>query len=215
MEFLAQITTSMLNSRRALPTPLDFEYALKKFNLTSEFLEPHLKPPVRSEYLRVQLEAPSPERKLNLPIDRLFGEELSGKPEKDAKTYIPKHLPPFPSKHTFKFTEKDTARETDARKIREEAAHQARQGEDALRRLTAVSKVGKEKGVKTAADNALESRERHQLWVEAQGPVPESLSKAKEVQRSIVVNASSVYHRKGQAGKRKGKAPIPLELLSG
>lgn len=204
----------MLSARRALPTPPDFDYAMKKIDLPFRYIEPHLKPPVRSEYLHVQLEPPSPEPKMTLPIDKLYGEELSGRQEKEAKSYIPKHLPPFPSKHTYKFTEKESNREEDARKIREEAAHQARQGEDALRRLTAVGKVGKEKGVKINADKAPKSKLRHQLWLEALGPVPESsIQDEKEDERSIVVNANSVYHRKGVVGRRKLVPQVPPELF--
>ena len=205
-----------MGARRGLPTPLDFDHALKQFSLPFASLEPHLKPPVRPEHLRTLLEGPSTEQITMLPIEELMGAELSGKQEKESKLYIPKHLPPFPSKHTYKWTEKDSARETDARKIREKASQQARQGEEALRNLTAQGKKGNEKGVKNIADKAPKSKQRHQLWEEAQGPglPPSAANDAKEVERSVVVNANSSYHRKGAAFRRKGAQQVlPPELF--
>jgi len=161
---------------------------------------------------------------MNSDVEKLIGDELSGNLDKRSRPYIPKHLPPFPSRHTYKWTEKDSIRETDARKIREEAAHQARQGEEALRRLIAVSKVGNEKGIRQLAEKDARSKQRHQLWeqavAEATGgslasstDAESSKNKSKVVERSVVVNASSVYHRKGVTGKRKGVPQLPPELL--
>jgi transcription initiation factor TFIID subunit 8 len=222
--FLSKVTTSMITARRAVPTPTDFEYALQQMGLTTSSLEPHLRPPIPRDRLMIQLEPPSPTKAMTTSIEKLIGKDLSGELDKASRTYIPKHLPPFPSRHTYKWTEKDPIRETDARKIREEAAHQARQGEEALRRLIAVSKVGSEKDVRQLAEKDKRSKKRHQLWEQAVAEasnvpnarltsVEKSRTQSKMVERSVVVNASSMYHRKGITGKRKGVPQLPPELL--
>lgn len=189
--------------------------------LSTSSMQPHLKPPIARDRLLIQLEPPSPTIDKTQDLEQLIGDELSGEPDKNARAYIPKHLPPFPSKHTYKWTEKDSIRETDARKIREEAAHQARQGEEALRRLITVSKVGKETGLRHNAQKTPKSKQRLALWEQALAGATKSAaagtlnnnSLTKEVERSIVVNASSAYHRKGVTGKRKGVPQLPADML--
>ncbi|PMD23670.1 hypothetical protein NA56DRAFT_567975 [Hyaloscypha hepaticicola] len=213
--FLSKVTSSMLNARRSLPTPLDFKYALEEFDLPIASIEPHLKPPIpRSRYL-VQLEALPVEELPTSSAGILLEPELSGEPDKNEKAYIPKNFPSFPSKHTYKWTEKESARETNPRKIREEAAKAARQGEEALRRLTRVSKVGKEKDVKKVANKDPKSKERHEIWertmddlflakpLTGDGPGQES-------DQSMIVNANSPFFRKGVPAKRK--PPLPVEI---
>jgi transcription initiation factor TFIID subunit 8 len=209
----------MLNARRSLPTPLDFQYALKQFSLPLASLEPHLKPPIPPSKLHIQLEISPSEEVSSRPVARLFGDGLSGEPDKNAKTYIPKRFPSFPSKHTYKWTEKDSERETDARKIREEASVQARQGEDALRRLTTVGKAGKEKGVKQTAGKDPKSKQRHELWEQTMGGLLAAKhihvqAAAEEVDRSMIVNANKSYHRKGAVAKRKPPPQLPPDLFT-
>ena len=192
--------------------------------LSTSSLQPHLRPPIPRDRSLIQLEPPCPTAARTTSIENLIGEELSGEYDKKNKRYIPKHLPPFPSRHTYKWTEKASIRETDARRIREEAAHQARQGEEALRRLIAVSQLGSEKGIRQLAEKDVKRKLRHQLWEQAlteaaelpnatSGETNIDKSKSREVERSVVVNASSIYHRKGITEKRKGVPQLPPELL--
>lgn len=210
--FLQKVTTSMLSARRSQSTPLDFEYALSEFNLPGAFLEPHLRPPIPRSKTQIQLEAlPMQEPPKSIPA-ALLGVELNGELEKRQKHYIPKQFPSFPSKHTYKWTEKPSARETDPRKIREEAAKAARQGEEALRRLTKVAKAGKEKDVKNAASKDPNTKERHDIWERtmqefSMGKRDYLVGKVEEDDRSMVVNADRRFYRKGPPPKRRVAVP--------
>lgn len=208
----------MLNARRAQPTPLDFKFALAEFDLPISSLEPHLHPPIPPEQILIQLE-PMPIDELpttTTHLDSLLGADLSGEPDRLSKPYIPKKFPPFPSKHTYKWTEKESARETDPRKIREEAAKAARQGEEALRRLTKVAKAGKEKDVKNVASRDPKSKQRHKLWEQTmehlwsgQGQVDMTGKDAgEEDDRGLIVNANRLFYKKGTPAKRRQ----PVEL---
>ncbi len=203
----------MLNSRRALPTPLDFQYALETFDLPISSVAPHLKPPMSPSKYAVQLEEVSVEEQTIPSANILLSAELSGEPDKSSKPYIPKHFPSFPSKHTYKWTEKEFTRETDPRKIREVASQTARQGEEALRRLTNVGKAGKEKDVKQAASKDAKSKERHAKWEQtmesfAAGRLKSVVEDSKEQDdRSSLINANRQFYRKGVSTKRKLPPP--------
>jgi transcription initiation factor TFIID subunit 8 len=208
----------MLNARRSLPTPLDFKYALEEFDLPIASIEPHLHPPIPRSKLLIQLETLPVEELPTSSSDILLrhelnGESLSGDKDKNDKPYIPKKFPSFPSQHTYKWTDKESARETNPRKIREEAAKAARQGEEALRRLTRVSKVGREKDVKKIANKDPTSKERHEIWEKAMEdlvtakPLSTGEGTSQEADQSMIVNANSAFFRKGAPAKRK---PPPL-----
>ncbi|TVY68931.1 Transcription initiation factor TFIID subunit [Lachnellula suecica] len=210
--FLAKVATAMHSDRRSQPTPIDFEYALGRFDLTLASIEPHLRPPIAKSRLQIQLEAEPPEEKKVASLEALLGKELSGESDKKVKRYIPKRFPSFPSKHTYKWTEKESARETDPRKIREEATKAAKQGEEALRRLVNVSKAGNEKDVKKNASKDPKSKQRFELWEQAvetllvgKPPKPEEKD-----DRSMIVNSDRQYFRKGALAKKK-KPPPALE----
>lgn len=203
----------MIDARRTLPTALDFEYALVQFNLPTGLLEPHLHPPVPRHKSQIRLEPLPPEDLSINDITKLIGNELSGEVDKLQMLYIPKRFPAFPSKHTYKWSEVESARETDPRKIREEAAKAARQGEDALRRLTKVAKAGQEKDIKNAANKDTKSKQRHNLWEKTMQDLAagkRDVPVVEEEDRSMIVNAERAYCRKGQPAKRKG--PV-VELL--
>lgn len=68
-----------------------------------------------------------------------LGPLLNGPPDKQAKAFVPKHFPNFPSKHTYKATAEFPDRESDPRKVRERATEEGRLGEEALRRLVGAS----------------------------------------------------------------------------
>lgn len=201
-------------ARRSEATPFDFEYALSKFSLPTASIEPHLKPPVAPPKIHQEVEPPPDEALNSASLAKLLGNELDGESDKASKLYIPTQFPSFPSKHTYKWTEKESARETDPRKIREEAAKQARQAEEALRRLVKVSKAGREKDVKRMAEKDPKSKLRYELWEKTM----ENLNNrqrntarkvGEEDDRSMVVNSESQYFRR--PAPRKAKAPIQAE----
>lgn len=202
----------MTSARRSQPTPVDFQYALSEFNLPGSSIEPHLRPPIPRSKTQIQLEALPIEEPIKSIPAALLGVELNGELEKQKKPYIPNRFPSFPSKHTYKWTEKPSARETDPRKIREEAAKAARQGEEALRRLTKVAKAGKEKDVKNAASKDPSSKERHEIWEKtmqefSMGKRGEAVGKVDEDDRSMIVNADRKFYRKGPPPKRRSAVP--------
>jgi len=208
----------MLNARRSLPTPIDFQYGLAEFHIPMLSLIPHLKPPIPSYKTHIQLEALPPENHALNNTTKLIGDDLSGETDKKHMPHIPKRFPSFPSKHTYKWTEKESARETDPRKIREEAAKAARQGEEALRKLAKVGKAGQGKDVKNAASKDPKSKQRHNMW---EHTMKDLLAGKKDVafgepmviretDRSMIVNADRSYCRKGPPAKRK---PPSTDLL--
>lgn len=216
--FLSKVTSSMLNARRSLPTPLDFKYALSEFDLPIASIEPHLKPPIPKHKLLIQLE-PAPPTELETPsLGNLLGDDLSGESDKKLKPYIPSRFPSFPSKHTYKWTDKENGRQTDPRRVREEAAKVARQSEEALRKLTKVAKAGKEKDVKKAASKDPKSKERHEMWEKTMGKLVTSKVQAPAKEsvddndRGLIVNADRTFYRKGAVAKKK-HTPVILEGL--
>lgn len=90
-------------SRRSYPIPTDFETSLTRFNLPISSLKPHLRPPVSKAKREPAWATITPEvdAGLSLPI---LADELSGVSEKEAKQYIPRAFPSFPSLHTYKYT---------------------------------------------------------------------------------------------------------------
>lgn len=209
----------MLNARRNSPIPHDITYAFNRFQLPLASLEPHLRPPISIPKLKLELE-PAPETDPTTKnIIRILGVELNGEVEKAQKSYIPKGFPAFPSKHTFKWTPKESERVTDPRKIREQASQNAKMGEEALRRLVKVAKVGKDRNMKRMAGRDPKSKERHELWERTMlslagdkgnahagsgsGNGKQKMEELALDERSMVVNAEKQYFRKGAPAKRK------------
>jgi len=104
-------------------------------------LKPFLTRPTRNPPL---LPTPPPEdafhREHQLPTS-LLGPGLDGKADKKKDRYIPSHLPPFPSQHTYKDTPVFPDREVDPRRIRELATEEGKLGEEALRKLAGAVKA--------------------------------------------------------------------------
>ncbi|RDW62712.1 hypothetical protein BP5796_11014 [Coleophoma crateriformis] len=207
-EFLSGVTQSMLNARRSQPTPLDFKYALYRFDLPVLSLQPHSKPPIPASRYIPTFEYPAPAEEPDTDLQKkLLGEDLSGEQDKNSRAYIPKKFPSFPSKHTYKWTVTAPAR-PNPRDIREEAAKTARLGEEALRRLVKVSKAGKEKDVKKAASKDPRSKERHDMWEKTMqnlmaGNRPTTNGNlTTEEDRSMIVNSEQQYFRKAVVKKR-------------
>jgi hypothetical protein len=109
--------------------------------VTTDSLRSHLKR--RPSATRQQphlLPTPPPEEpdpKVDFPF---LGPDLSGTAHRGALSYIPKHFPTFPSRHTYRETDVFTRREIDPRKVREQATEEGRLGEEALRKLTRAAK---------------------------------------------------------------------------
>src|SRR3954462_13257831 len=93
---------SMLSSRRTQPIPQDFEHALIRFRLTADDLLPTLKS-ARSSIPAPPL-LPSPETEDVLPPSLPSLTALSSEDDRANRSYIPKHFPSFPSKHTYSAT---------------------------------------------------------------------------------------------------------------
>lgn len=206
----------MNGARRSVPNPLDFKYALAEFDLPILSIDPHLRPPVPTSKTQVRLEdLPSDELPTSTNI-ALLGDDLNGEADKKARTYIPKQFPSFPSRHTYKWTPKASLRESDPRRIREEAAKAARQGEEALRRLTKVGAVGKENDVKKAAGKDPKMKERHTMWEvtmadlmagSKEPPGTITVVSKEEGNRGTIVNSERAFFRKGPPVRRR---PQPI-----
>jgi len=95
----------------------------------------------------------------------LLGPELDG--ARDRRSYIPTHLPPFPSRHTYQSTPMFSERPTDPRLIRERATAEARLAEEALRKLLAVSASKKDAAQDDHDRLGMKKKARHMEWRKA------------------------------------------------
>ncbi|KAL9008818.1 MAG: hypothetical protein Q9173_006095 [Seirophora scorigena] len=161
--FAANVRQSMLSCRRTQATAQDFLQALHTHQLSLRSLVPHLRPPVPKRRARVALPyEPSEE-------EEQHGHEFLGPALYDAsfptnQLYIPHHLPPFPSKHTYRATEEFPVREEDPRKIRERATEEGRLGEEALRRLVSARVADRPSPARAGrAANSMRTK-RDELW---------------------------------------------------
>jgi len=149
----------MLSARRTLPIPPDFESAMSCLDLPwpHDQLEPLKTEPSINPTL---LPTPPPEdvfrRESQLPAS-LLEHGLDSLADKRKDRYIPSHLPPFPSQHTYKTTPVFPTREADPRRIRELATEEGKLGEEALRKLAGAVKA---ENTISAAPQADEGRGR-------------------------------------------------------
>ena len=202
VSFIKDIKMTALAARREQPTPVDFEMALKRFNLPLSSLRPH-----RKHRPAAQASRPANGDATGIYSDALatlplLGPELSGKFDKDQKPYIPGSFPDFPSRHTYSFTPQDAVRTRDSKRTREEAARAAQLGEDALRRLVRASKMRKQKEAKTLVEKDSEGKERFRLWemtmrrfmsLDSRGELADEIEIA---DHSMIVNGEAMFSRK-------------------
>ncbi|USP78492.1 hypothetical protein yc1106_05766 [Curvularia clavata] len=184
--FLSQVRKSMSSARRTETVAHDWIYALASSGLhgsgpleqhfdTGEvppsLLQPYFAPPVPPE-------APPPD------TESLLGPELSGKADKETRSYIPKHFPAFPSKHTYIATPVFTNREHDPRKIREKATEEGISAEQSLRKLMAAQKAGVQKQNVGKRKRSKRMKESDKLWQAAMTDLlDEELQREKDEER--------------------------------
>ncbi|KUI72691.1 Transcription initiation factor TFIID subunit 8 [Cytospora mali] len=235
---LAEDVKVIANSaRRTQPIPTDFDTSFKRYNLDYNNLKKHRKPPIPQQRIKATYttEMFLDGETMDLPT---LDDELSGKTDKDAKPYIPGSFPDFPSIHTYRYTPTDVESVTvlasnvdidgsskrstpdwrgDPKKIREAAATQAKQAEEALRRLVRASKQASLKDMRSTAEKNPVSKVRYNQWEEAMKELLQEQGRAggrddavrEEVaDHSMVVNAQKKYHRREipRTAKRMGDA---------
>ncbi|KAF8475856.1 transcription factor TFIID complex subunit 8 C-term-domain-containing protein [Kalaharituber pfeilii] len=128
--------------RRTRPTVVDFQQMLIQSGITiSSLLDETRRVPSTQP---VPLDLPGPQSAEELEMSSqlntlrgLLGAELDG--ASDSRPYIPDHLPPFPSKHTYLSTPVFTERPREPRVIREMATQEALLAENALRKILAAA----------------------------------------------------------------------------
>lgn len=127
----------MLSSRRTQPIPHDFEHALRRDRLDPDDLRPYLKTTRPVAPVPTLLPSPPPEDEVTRKLP--FLNALKVEEGLTNRSYVPKHFPDFPSKHTYSATAVLTERDSDPRRIRERAAEDGRHGEEALRKLASAA----------------------------------------------------------------------------
>ncbi|KAF2812392.1 uncharacterized protein BDZ99DRAFT_518238 [Mytilinidion resinicola] len=166
LHFLRTVKQSMNASRRNDAIPQDFIHALTRQGITPADLVAHLDQPFPAAIVQPPIPAPEPQEPAPPDLEGMLGPELSGATEKQARKWIPKHLPNFPSKHTYKSTPVFSERIKDPGKIRERAIQEGVLAEKALRKLMAAEKLGAQK--KGAKRRQGTQRQRSdELWLEA------------------------------------------------
>ena len=148
--FTHRVQYSMQHSRRILPTPLDFANALATHSIDPANLLPELKPGTS----RASRTITTPEQKqpplflspsANSTNDATTPSAATTFKPVRKSSYIPSCLPDFPPAHSYSTTPHVTERETDARRIRELATQEGVLAEQALRKLVAAKKAGRDR----------------------------------------------------------------------
>lgn len=193
------------SSRREHVIPSDFDTTLRRYNLPLSALTPHLRRPMdfrERKRTYEEIETVSIADSLGLPLPFL-GHDISGRDDKVSKQYVPPTFPEFPAQHTYKFTPKADGRVWNTQKIREAAAENAQQGEEALRRLVRASKMRKQKEVQNLAEGDDQGKERFELWQSAMREAAGKNSMAStngiletDTDRSMIVNGDHIFSRK-------------------
>ncbi|KAL9600501.1 MAG: hypothetical protein Q9219_003152 [cf. Caloplaca sp. 3 TL-2023] len=163
--FAANVRQSMLSCRRTRATAQDFLQALHIHQLSLRALLPHLRPPVPPRRTRITLsEEPAQEGEEQGYNEHLLGKILDGGLVEHKRTYVPRHLPAFPSKHTYMATAEYPEREEDPRKIRERATEEGRLGEEALRRLVSAKAADRPSPAQGGSRIKSLHAQRDELW---------------------------------------------------
>lgn len=209
--FIHQVKRVAHGARRSDPIPTDFEAALRYHNLPLSSLKPHLKNPVSKKLLESTFYDPVIENTTYLEsTPPVLGDELDGRYEKEERSWIPKHFPSFPSKHTYRYTPaKPPAKNTETK--RAEAQADARKAEMALRRIDRAAKMTRQKELKEVAQRNALTKQRHEAWEDLMRsllPAGRSADGATEVaDHSTIVNAGAQYGRK-ELPRSNRRAPV-------
>ncbi|KAL4928214.1 uncharacterized protein BDV17DRAFT_282192 [Aspergillus undulatus] len=214
LRLASYVRASMLSSRRLQPIPHDFEYALKRHSLPVDSLVPYLQTPRKVEPIPTQLPSPPPEEDDDFKILPSLEPELDGEDDRARSSYIPKHFPGFPSKHTYRHTPVFTERERDPRKIRERATDDGRHGEEALRKLARAAfkdnqpgSGGREKkqwGRKAETFESMFEKTVKGLAKKASNPPAAGSSNAMDI------DSSTAAESEARPGRNKGLAGMEL-----
>ncbi|KAF2493224.1 hypothetical protein BU16DRAFT_528548 [Lophium mytilinum] len=165
-QFLRSVKQSMESCRRSDAIPQDFIHALTHAGITPADLIAHLDQPFPAAVVQPPIPAPEPQEPAPPDLEGMLGPELSGAKEKQARKWIPKHFPNFPSKHTYTSTPVFSERIKDPGKIREHSIQEGILAEKALRKLMAAEKMGAQK--KGAKQRQGTQRQRSdEMWLEA------------------------------------------------
>ena len=134
------------------------------------------------------------------------------------KSYIPRHFPDLPDKHTYQATPDYASREQDPRKVRERATEEGRLAEEALRKLVTVESSRPKEAQHPRNAKLSMQAQRSQMWRETMSAIAREdqtgLGNAMDMDRgkqkegagadststqrhlSIAVNAEKRYWRK-------------------
>ncbi|KAF3760990.1 hypothetical protein M406DRAFT_222050, partial [Cryphonectria parasitica EP155] len=190
------------HARRNMTIPTDFELSLKYFNVDLTNLKRHRRNAIPREKIRAPEQEINPKEMNTFRDLPTLDQELSGKPDKDTKLYIPKYFPDFPSTHTYKYTPTDIESVT---KIREAAAVQAKQAEEALRKLVRASKMASLKDLRSTAEKNPVAKVKYDLWedmmkemIEERGSANRKNDAAREdvADHSMIANSQKKYFRR-------------------
>lgn len=218
--------------------PTDFELSLGYFNINLTDLKRHRRNAVDQDKITALEEETDPKDDNTFKDLPTLDEELSGKPDKDSKPYIPKYFPDFPSLHTYKYTPTDIESVTvrtpihetnsdarghappapdwrgDPKKIREAAAVQAKQAEEALRKLVRASKMASLKDLRSTAEKNPISKMKYDLWedmmkdmMQDRGSRNSNSDAAREnvADHSMIANSEKKYFRREIPRSQKKK----------
>ncbi|KAL8668620.1 MAG: hypothetical protein Q9168_006761 [Polycauliona sp. 1 TL-2023] len=163
--FLTDVRHSMLSCRRTECIAPDFLQSLHIHQLSLRALLPHLAPPVRRKKAQITLVQDIKQEEEHCD-HRFLGAELNGTADQETRSYIPRHFPSLPSKHTYQATREFPTREEDPRKIRERAAEEGRLAEEALRRLISAKSNDRPRTLRGGRSGKSTREQRDDLWKE-------------------------------------------------
>ncbi|GAB1739902.1 hypothetical protein NU219Hw_g4833t1 [Hortaea werneckii] len=139
LRFGRYVRTSMQGTRKIKPTAQDFSMALSLMPnaSTASLLKPHLDLPIPDSISCPPIPSPEPEDPAAPDLSKLLQPLL---PPQQA-SYIPKHFPALPPRHTWQQTPVYTEREKDSKKMREMMTQEGMMAEQALRKLATAAKT--------------------------------------------------------------------------
>lgn len=223
--YLADVRRSMLSCRRTQPIPQDFLQALHTHQLSLRSLLPHLNPPVPPERSQFPIHSEPAQEDEHQQL-RFLGSILNSAEEEQAKTYVPKHFPDLPSKHTYRATAEFPSLDVDPRKVRERATEEGRLGEEALRRLVASSSGHLTNNSQHKQGPKSTRERRDEMFRETMAAVTEAASDSMEVDGAGVIGkgkqkeedltsmsfGSGRLHSAVNAEKRYWRKPVPPRI---